>query len=222
MRIAPLLLAALIGAGCSSSSTSHRVNYRDVVADLDARGTGDLAIAVRDRRERIRKGESESWAGLSRTAAGIAIDVQTSSGRALARDMAESIRTSLKRRGFRATILTISPDDDDERIKAKLKDAGARTVLMTLKVWETFTLVKTELRADATLEILDPQGTTLAKTSLKETRILSSAPLDIDKITPPAFKARLERLLNDPAVKNALIQAKEPEPKKKSPQNPYG
>ena len=223
MKTAPLLaLAALIGAGCNSSSTSHRVNYRDVVADLDARGTGNLAIAVRDRRIRILRGESESWAGLSRTAAGIAIDVNTSSGRPLARDMADSIRRSLKRRGFRASILRVSPDDNDERTRAIIKGAATRTIVMTLKVWETFTLVKTELRADLTLEVLDPDGATLAKSSLKETRVLSSAPLDIDKVTPPAFQASIEQLLNDPAVKSALVRAEEPEPKKKSPQNPYG
>ncbi len=218
-EVSVTLLVAVLAMGCGS--TSHETDYRHVVADLDATGSDTVALAVLDQRARLRQGERPSYAGDSRTAAGLRIRVYTKGGRPLAEDMTHAICASLEQRGFACKPLATKAHEDEQRVRKSLLGMKApKRLLLRVRQWRTSTLLKTTVHYDLILDALDGEGKPIATSAQRGRQVIEAAdpirPLDViaNKV-PPAFKARLEALLNHKDVVAALnAKVKKPDAKK--------
>ena len=222
--VAVTLLVAVLGIGCGS--TSHEADYRNVIADLVATGSDTIALAVLDQRAQLRQGERPSYAGDSRTAAGIRIRVYTKSGRPLAEDMTHAICASLEQRGFACEPLATRAHQDEQRVrKLLLQMKASKRLLLRVRRWRTSTFLKTTVHYDLILDALDREGKPIATSTQRGRQVIEAddpiRPLDViaNKV-PPAFKARLEALLNHKDVVAAL-NAKVEKPDAKQEDSPF-
>jgi hypothetical protein len=203
-------MPVLCGIGCGS--TSHRVDFRSVVADVKAAGNGAILVATHDLRP-LSPEEGAAYAGESRTAAGARIRVYTSTKNPFADDVSHAVAASLAYGGFRTREVRTRLGAKRDAVLAAL--AGAETaLLLTVRQWKSFTLYPgTSLRFDLTLEVLRP-GEVAASASTRGQEAIGKGwtnPLEaISTKTPTAFKAKLERLLNDPQVVAALNASAKP------------
>lgn len=206
MRVA-LAIAILVGTGCAIG-TRHQ--YRDVVAALQASGSGTVAVATHDEREYILNGDKKpDFVGLQRGGYGNPFDVRTASGRPLAEDMTDAIAASLRLRGFQATPVTVAHTENASAVRQRLIDTRAdRAVLLILNEWKADSMTNTELIFSTTLRVLDRAGHVLAEKNLIGSDNLGGSfwnpPAHARKAVPEAFRAKLETLLNSPEVAAAL------------------
>ncbi len=212
MRATLGVFFALVGFGCGS--TSHDVDYRNIIADLDATGSDRVVVATLDQRPDVGE-EQPSWVGDSDLRG-----VHTRSGRPLAEDMTYSICSSLRQKGFSCEPLDTKPHEDEEQVKKMLVAAKAdKILLLKLRDWRSVTslrLLSTTLHYDVTLELFDGAGKALARRAARGEPAVeaddSVRPLDaISNAVPGAAKKLLEALLNDEKILAALrTPAKKP------------
>jgi hypothetical protein len=208
----------MVLGGCAVGVT-HR--YHDTMADLAARPAGvvAVAVAVRDARPYVLDGDKPpTFVGLSRGGYGNPFDVSTESGAPLADDMARVICNALERRGFACTALTgkgaTTADDSGRRALAvdvgRIFDAK-RLLVVVLKEWKADTYQNTSLIYDATLTVYGPDGSPLADAAIRGDDNLGgdmwNPPEHSRQAVPPAYKKKLEELLNDADVVGVLSGA---------------
>jgi len=85
---------ALAGAGCGS--TTHGVDYGNIIADVHATGSNKVAVATLDQRPPVGKAEQPTWAGDSpfgrvHTASGRPLDAISNAVPAAARKVLEAL-----------------------------------------------------------------------------------------------------------------------------------
>lgn len=202
-----LLATTILGGGGCAIGVKHR--YHDTVADVAASGSTAVAVATVDQRNYVlTKNKAPSFVGLSRGGYGNPFDVTTESGQPLSTDFTTSICGSLDRRGFHSKALASPPPNAAPT--AVVADAGGapRVVLVNIREWKSDTMQSTSLLYDVTLDVLDGTGKSLAQSRIDGKDDLGGSawnpPSHARTAVPIAYKAKLERLLNDPGVVKAL------------------
>jgi hypothetical protein len=205
-----LALAAAAAVGCAAGNTVP------VTApfgfSLDYRGTGTVAIAVRDQRPDVVSGNrKESLFGHQRSLYGIPFPVNTASGQPFAIDFASLIVQGLKAKGVSATSVRVSPfKSEDDAIAALAATGSDRSFLFTLTEWDADTYSRTTLHYDIKLAVLDKQGTLLGQTSIAgEDELKSSARPERQSI-PAATADIVQTLLAAKSVVAALAPGAAP------------
>lgn len=222
MRAPAILFAFAIGCG----STSHKVDYRNVVAEIEATGAASVAVAVLDQRAVLSEGRKATYAGESNTAAGIPIRVHTRSGRPLAEDFNFAICATLEQRGFACKPITTDAHEPEADVTKQLIETKAdKTLLLKLHTWRSRTVLKTTLFYNVTLLALDAAGETIATVTRSGQTVIEAddpiRPLDaIANKVPSAFQAQLEALLNDKDVV-ATLSAPVTKPDAKKEDSPF-
>jgi hypothetical protein len=200
-------MLAMVSSGCAAGNT-HR--YDSVLASLSYQGTRRVAVGTEDQRPYVLNAEKgPQFVGLSRGGYGNPFNVTTTSGKPLADDLTLSLERSLDARGFDAVALTIGLREDDAAVVAKAKETGAtRVVVLSLREWKSDTMVNTALIYEAALRVLDASGELLAESKIAGRDDLGGSamnpPKHAQKAVPIAAQAKLEALLADPAVAEAL------------------
>lgn len=202
-----LMILLLILAGCA---VGKKYTYQNVNADITMLGTSTVAVATHDRRVYVQNGNKQTdFVGLQREGAGNPMLITTASGNSLAQDFTETIARSLASKGFQATPVSVNYADTADSVKAVLMNTGAhRLLLLTLYEWKSDTSMYTVLMYDASLEVLDENGKTVAQKSISGRDDLGGSALNpsayAKKAVPAAFKGKIEILLNDNEVSKAL------------------
>jgi hypothetical protein len=200
--VGPILLAAC--------AFGNRHAYHTVTADLTSSGPGRISVATHDQRPYVvQKEKGPHFVGLTRGGYGNPFDVGTEDDRPLADGMTRAISKSLENKGFQPVPIFISPFESSESIrKMLLQDKVDRGILLTLREWKSDTHFDTSLLYDVTLSVLDRTGRVIAEKWIQGRDNLGADVLNppghAGEAVPKAFKAKLEELLNDPAVANAL------------------
>ncbi len=201
-----LVGAVLLGA----CAVGNQHAYHAVTADLTSSGSGRIGVATHDQRPYVvQKEKGPHFVGLSRGGFGNPFDVTTEGDRPLADAMTRAISNSLQKKGFEPVPLFVPPSESSESVRKMLLQSQVdRAILLTLREWKSDTYMDTSLLYDVTLNVLDRTGRVIG-----EKRVQGRDNLGADVINPPAhareavpkaFKAKLEELLNDPAVAKAL------------------
>jgi len=184
--------------------------YHTVTADLAGSGPGRVSVATHDQRPYVLRQETgPHFTGLARGGYGNPFPVGTDDDRPLADAMTRAIANSLQRKGFEPVPVFVPPSESPESIRKRLLQSQVdRAILLTLREWKSDTHIDTSLLYDVILNVLDRTGRIIA-----EKRVQGKDNLGMDLINPfahageavpKAFKAKLEELLNDPAVANAF------------------
>src|SRR5262245_7874216 len=221
MTISPPRVAGLLAVGvlvASGCAVGNRHRYQDVVVPLpELAGPGRVAVGVHDRRPYvISGGKSPNFVGLQRGGYANPFNVTTASGRPLADEMTDAIVRSLAARGFEASGIYLSFEDDGPSVVRRFRTAQTdRGLLLTLREWKADSMVNTELYYDVSLQILDGEGRVIAEKALTGSDNLGgsvwNAPAHARNAVPPAFGRKLGELLGDRALIAALAATTRPE-----------
>jgi len=207
LRSVGTLVLGLVLGGCA---VGQQIRYHDAQPELSASGNSMVAVTSVDHRPYIKDGEKDkNYVGNFRGGFGNPFNVSTESGKPLADEMASVICAALKKKGFGCTQVSAEPNDPQEQIISKLKATKAdNLLLLTMNEWMSSTYQNTGLTYDVVLTVMDQQGARVAEKALKGEDGLGgsfwSPPAHAKEAVPEAYRKKLELLLNDPAVINAL------------------
>ena len=202
-----LLLSSVLESGCA---VGNRYAYSTVALEPTLTGSGRVSVATQDRREYVLSGDKKpNFVGLQRGGYGNPFDVGTSGGQPLADDMTRAIVVAMAKRGFQPAPVLVAPSADAAQVRQALFTDGAeRGLLLTLREWKSDTYINVALRYDITLVVMDRTGATLAEKRTQGRDDLGGSfwnpPSHAKDAVPLAFKAKLEEVLNDPAIASAL------------------
>jgi hypothetical protein len=196
-----LLIQAVLLGGCAG----QKLAYGDIVARVDASGTAPVAVAAHDQRKLITSGqESPTFVGRMRSQHHIA-GVNTASGKPLGDDLTTVLATSLAAKGFKAIPVVVSHSERPEAVTQRMVLMRVdRDVVLTVAEWRTDTYFKTQLFYELDLKVLDSSGKVLAQ------RRLAGHEDEMSGSARDAFRQKLELLINDPEVTQALTFTQSP------------
>jgi hypothetical protein len=169
-----------------------------------------IALAVQEQRDSVNAGGPPNFVGVSRGGFGNSFDVTTASGQPLAADFAVSIQRGLESAGYRVTPVRVMDRARTEVVaRALAKTNAERSMAVTIDVWHSDTLSRTWLHYGVRVQVLDARGDELGRAAVSGSDVIGSAFADRDNIgelsMPRACVQKLEKLLNDPAIKRALL-----------------
>lgn len=208
--ILKILFLIVIGTMISGCAVGNKHRYHDTIARLDASAALVIAVGTHDTRPYIVSGDKKSdFVGLSRGGYGNTFDVTTVSGEALATDMSLTIKNSFLKKGYRAQIIELNPQDNQDEAVRKLGIKGVtRIVYLKLNNWKSDTYTNTALIYDVELSVFDGSGKLLARKVIEGRDNLKGSfmnpPAYAKKVVPITFRQKLEILLNSEDIVNAL------------------
>jgi hypothetical protein len=203
-----VVLGAPLLFGACAVGNKHA--YHSVVASVPSSGADQIAVATHDQRPYIISGnKAPQFVGLSRGGYGNPFDVTTEDGRSLAEDMTQAIVNSLNQKGYHSVPVVVTAADGAAVAREKLVQVDAeRAVLLTLREWKSDTYVSTTITYDVTLTVLSRAGEVIGESRLQGEDNLGkdviNPPALAKKVTPAAFKAKLEQLFSEPTIVAAL------------------
>jgi hypothetical protein len=171
MRFLPLLVA-LVLSGCAAG---NKYDYKSVRAPIPkTAGKNTIAVATVDRREYLINAEvADNYVGMTRDGFGIPFRVATKSKAPLATDLSDAVAASLTEAGYQAKAVSGFSVLNTAAAKSRLLSTPAnRHILITIKKWESDTLINTELITDFTVEVFDTNGKLLASGNYTATKDL--------------------------------------------------
>jgi hypothetical protein len=202
-------LFGVLASGGLLGGCAHE--YQAVQLDLKASGSDRIAVSVLDQRPYIYpgpKGKPPTFVGVQRGLDGMPFDVHTSSGRPVAEDWTVSVSNALLARGFKPEPVIVTNDFTRLAVMKKLADTGApRAIFIGFTEWKVDALFDGSLKGDVLLQVLDPAGNVLAESRALGLNNLGGSLAGAEHArdaTLAAYKATLEKLLNDPKVLEAL------------------
>lgn len=204
------ILAVSLAFLVSGCALGQKVRYHDAEPELAVSGSGQVAVAALDNRPYVKNGEKEkNYVGNFRGGFGNPFNLTTQSGRPLADDMASVICAAFIKKGYGCKEVSIGPNEDKGQISSRLKETNAdKLLLLSINEWYPSTYQNTSLSYDLGLNVTNVAGITLAGKRVKGEEDLGGSffnpPAHAKEAVPQAYKRKLEELLNDPAVTNAL------------------
>jgi hypothetical protein len=203
-----LSLFLLVLPGCAIGNRFDYSGVRAPVPSTNQKKT--VAVAAIDRRDDLLTKEVLcNYVGMTRDGWGIPFRAYTKSGAPLSEDIAVSFAGSLENAGYRTSSLKGFPVSDESAARSELSASKAdRLMLITVRKWESDTLVHTEITTDINVKVFDRSGKLLAEENDRETRELGG------NFFVPYYHARVSlmkeasgifsRILSKPAVSKAL------------------
>lgn len=198
-------------SGCAFGN-KHR--YDDASLELQATVGAPVVVAVTDQRPYVLDGDKlPQFVGLQRAGYGNPFDVTTESGRPLASDMADSICTSLVRKG-RPCVPSVSIGADVATARQAGIDAcgssgSPRLLLITIREWKADTYNNTSLYFDLSAEVVDATGALLGQNRFQGREEVQGSflnpPAAARENVPVAYRKKFEQLLNAPRIAGALV-----------------
>jgi len=193
-RLAVLGVVALLG-GCAFG---QKITYSNTTADIEAKGDKAVAVSTHDQRPYVvSANKSPAFVGLSRGGYGNPFDVETPTGAPLSDEISESVSRSLAERGFKSSVVKVTPSQSRHSVIEAMEAGGAeRLVLITLKEWKTDKYMRTSMIEDVSVKVFDKSGNELATASFNGDDVIGDVQM--------AFRSKIERWFADPRIVEAL------------------
>lgn len=202
-----IIFAVSTLAGCAFG---QKQQYDTVKVDVHGIKASNLAVSTLDLRPYIVSGKKDpTFVGLQRGGFGNPFDVNTASGKPLSDDMTTVLVNAYKASGIDVTPIRVTQPQNYNKIVSEMKEISTeRFVLLILNEWKSDTSTNTALLYNIELQVLDNKGNILVRKTLQGRDDLGG-----DNFNPPEharnavgneFKYKLEQLLNDRDVINAL------------------
>lgn len=196
---------AILTSGCAIG-VKHDYSYAE--ANWNVNTQKPVAVAVHDDRHYIADSDkTPDFVGLSRGGFGNPFDVVTASGKPLADDMTTAVVNGLKSSGVKARRVDIpATTPPPQALKAILNAGAARALLITLLEWKTDTFYITRLRYSVRAQIFDAGGKQIARKEIDGTETIEAKllPSEVSKALGPVYREKLDRLISDPLIREAL------------------
>jgi len=198
LSIARVTLIAAVAVWLGGCAFGQKITYSNTTADVDAAGNKTVGVATLDQRPYVLSGNKKpSFVGLSRGGYGNPFDVETPKGAPLADEISESVSRSLAERGFKSSVVKVTPSQSRRAALEALTKTGAeRLVLISLKEWKSDKFWRTSLIQDVSVQVMDAGGTELAKANFTSDEVVGDVPM--------AFRSKIEAWFADPKIVEAL------------------
>lgn len=201
-----LALTVLLGA----CAFGNKYDYTSQMPDLEIATEDKVAIGVMDQRDYVVSGRNTpEWVGLQRSGFGIPYGVHTKSDKPLAHDMTDIIIRALAAKGVQAQAVYLEPSAVRKPgIDALVATGAERSILVSFLQWKSDTYVNIALLYDASAEVFDGEGQSLARTDVTGRDDLGGDFVypqgHAETAVPEQTKKILERLLNEEEIVKAL------------------
>lgn len=205
-----ILIISIMSLSLSACAFGHSFRYNNITANVPKTEATTIAVATLDKRPYIVDQDSDpSYAGMTRGGYGNPFSAYTQSGKPLADEMTGILVRSLEENGVKATSITTNFQENATQVTAKLVATGAeRALLLTLLNWQSDTMNNTSLEYDITLEVLDANGASLGRKTLKGNDDLGGSFMNpvghASTALPPAVKKIIRNLFDSPEIRKAL------------------
>lgn len=208
---------AMAGAVASLGACAfgNTVNYTAQPPIVTAKPAEAVVVGVQDRRSYVLQGDkSVQFVGLQRGGYGNPFGVHTSSGRPLSDEFADTIAASLGSPEQKPQVVRLTPAMTRDQALAQLAAPGAGKVLfITITEWKSDLYLNLRMQYDLQAVVIDRAGKVLGEHQVRGDQNLGAHPMMYNaySTTLPAFqKTKLEELLNDPKIAQALSTAPPP------------
>jgi hypothetical protein len=192
--------------GCA---ISRKVNYDSVYANVPAFNQ-KVSIATWDQREQIVSGSRKpDFVGYTRSGAGIAYPMGTTSGKSFADIMSTNISSSFSSKGSPTSVIITNTNEPESTIIDDLKKSGNnRLILINCKQFHTDGYGATSLLYNLIINIYSGNGTIIKQKTFSGKRPLGGSvawgPGKYQQYMPEAFKNLIEEIFNDTEITAAL------------------
>jgi hypothetical protein len=201
-----------LGLGCVVGQT---IPYHEATPSLKrARGPLVVGLAVEDERmEIVTRKKTASFVGLLRHDYGIPFDVRTRSGRPLEADLTLALTLGLAESGYHVVQVVVTPDQSSADIVRDVANAGgAHALIVRVNEWKSDTYQRTTLSYDLSVRVLSvPGGEVLGESFVTGQDVIPpggwTTAGHIANVLPKALRAKLEEMLDGPAIRRALASA---------------
>ncbi len=203
---AVLALTFLLGA----CAVGNKYDYASQVPNLEIATEDQVAVGVVDQRPYVVSGRNTpEWVGLQRSGVGIPYGVHTKSDKPLAHDMTDAITGALTAKGVQAEAVYLQPSATRQPgIDALVATGAGKSILISFLQWKSDTYTNVALIYDASAEVFDDKGQSLAKSAVAGKDDLGgdfiNPPGHAEKAVPEETRKIIEKLLNDPKIVQAL------------------
>lgn len=202
-----LVVLGMLGA-CAFGNT---VNYSAQAPIVVAKPTEAIAVAVQDRRPYVVSGEKTvQFVGLQRSGFGIPYGVHTNSGRPLADEFGDTIASSLGTQERKPQVVRLVPAMSREQVASQLVGSNAgKALLIAIDEWKSDLYINLRMVYALRATVTDRAGKVMGQHEIRGDQNLGAHPTMFSaySTTLPAFqKTKLEELLNDPKISQALSQ----------------
>ncbi len=217
-RLLPVLgFVAALGA-CDAGGTidaalegtfSGAYDYAALAPPISVSPDRSVAVAVIDQRPYVVNGEeSDRFAGTMYGRFRDTVDVKTASGRPLADVVAEAVARTLGRQGAETAAVPVDRGATMAEALGALRGTGAeRLIVIRMEEWRTDTAVRMEARWNLEAAVHDRAGELLGRRLTRGAEALGATRIADEDVGPLAVAdlgRRLARLLDDPAIADAL------------------
>lgn len=210
-RFTIVVLMLLMGSLMGGCAVGNKYMIADVQAQLEATGKYSVVVASLDQRKFIiDKTSPDTYVGMVRGGYGNPFNATTVSGLPFSDDVGQSICNALIRRGFKATLVSVTHDSTEEKVLERLlANKKDRALLVTIQKWESDSFVNLNVGYDLTLKVVAKDGTILATAQAKDDVNVPGniwiGSVEMSKTeVPNIFKKSIESLLNNPNVVKVL------------------
>lgn len=201
-----LALTVLLGA----CAVGNKYDYTSQMPDLEIATEDKVAVGVVDQRDYVVSGRNTpEWVGLQRAGFGIPYGVHTKSDKPLAHDMTDIIIRALAAKGVQAQAVYLEPNAVRKPgIDALVATGADKSLLVSFIQWKSDTYVNVALLYDASAEVFDDKGQSLARTDVSGRDDLGGDVVypmgHAEKAVPERTRKIFEQLLNDEEIVKAL------------------
>jgi len=172
-RLFPLFAVFIFLSGCAHWNR-FAINH-SVPSIQPAKNTHTIAVAAVDNRQLLRDGDIKpNYVGMMRAGFNIPGSIHIKHGLSLADNFAEAVATGLTSAHYRADFVSNpTPLSRSAALLALQSTPADRFLLLTIDLFESETLIRTELHYDIRAEVLDRTGRVLATSQVSGTPMLS-------------------------------------------------
>ncbi|MBI3505298.1 MAG: hypothetical protein HY059_10675 [Proteobacteria bacterium] len=203
------ILVCLFSLSLGACAVGNQHDYSGT-PQLALQSAASTAVGVQDQRPYVvDKDKAGNFSGLSRGGFGNPFNVTTLSGNTLAADFSTAVVTALKGKGVDTAEVPVPPGQLLSQTHQALLNVGRdRSLLIGIREWKSDTYMATVLLYDLNAMVFDKGGRLLAENTLVGHDSLGGSAMNppghAKEAVPPAFRATLAKLLNDPKILAAL------------------
>ncbi|WP_421900365.1 hypothetical protein [Maridesulfovibrio sp.] len=201
------ILSLLTFTGCA---VGNKYDLASAVPEVSQASNQEVALGVQDKREFIVNGDkTQDFVGLQRGGFGNPFDVTTQTGNPLAEDILNALAAGMEKQGYHVSKVTISPLTETDTAISKLSaEHKKRSILVSIRNWKSDTMTNVAMHYDIKATVYNESGSRMAETSLHGSDDLGGSfmnpPKHAMKVVPEALQEQLGRIINSPAITDAL------------------
>lgn len=192
----------------SACAMGQKHAFGTVDPNLQVSGEGQLSVATLDHRPYIVSGDKQvTFVGLQRGGFGNTFDIHTVSGQPMSADITDSLSRALQGSGFEVRTIDTQPQQSEADVIKRLT-GDSRAVLLTFTELKSDTYNNVAFHYDMDLKVVDSNGEVIADSTVSGRDHLGGSFMNpaghAKQAVPQALQKKLELLLNDPEVVEAL------------------